>query len=82
MRDRPVCDYDLQNYFALPRKDVPLSPSATPVQPGDVIGVNVSVNALHYDQGVRINRKLWWKARSHCPFNDPHQWGRLRIAPR
>ncbi len=78
---RPQPDYDLLNFFGLPRKDIPLSSSATPVRPGDVIGVNISVNAPHIENGVQTKRKLWWQARTHCPFNDPQQWGRLRIAP-
>lgn len=77
---RPRPDYDLLNFFGLPRKDVPLSPSASPVCPGDVIGVNVSVNAPLTAHGIQTKRKLWWQARTHCPFNDPHQWGRLRLA--
>lgn len=78
---RPRPDYNLLNFFGLPRKDIPFSASVKPVRPGDVIGVNVSVNAPHVADGVQTKRKLWWQARSHCPFNDPHQWGRLRLAP-
>jgi hypothetical protein len=77
---RPRPDYDLLNFFGLPRKDIPLSSSVTPVRPGDVIGVNLSVNAPHIENGVQTKRKLWWQARTHCPFNDPQQWGRLRLA--
>lgn len=77
---RPRPDYDLLNFFGLPRRDIPLSPSAAPVRPGDVIGVNISVNAPSIENGVLTKRTLWWQARSHSPFNDPHQWGRLRLA--
>ncbi len=76
----PEPDYDLFNFFGLPRKSVPLSPGAESVRAGDVIGVNISVNAPHIENGIQTKRKLWWKARSHCPFNDPHQWGRLCLA--
>ncbi len=77
---RPPAEYDLLNFFGLPRKDIPMPPSAVPVRPGDTLGVNVSVNAPQIKDGVHLKRKLWWQARTHSPFNDPHQWGRLRIS--
>lgn len=79
---RPRPDYDLLNFFGLPRKDIPLSPSVSAVRPGDIIGINISVNAPHIENGVQTKRKLWWQARTHGPFNDPHQWGRMKIAPK
>jgi hypothetical protein len=77
---RRPAEYLLDNYFALPRQDLPVSRRARAVAPGDVIGLNVSVNEPAADGVGRLIHKLWWQARSHCPFNDPQQWGRLRVA--
>lgn len=69
---RSAVDFNVMNFFSTPRFDIPYSPGAAPVQAGDMIGANFSVNALRMENGVRTNLKLWWQARSKCPFNDPH----------
>ena len=78
--NRPAAEYDLTNFFGLPRQDIPVGPGAAPVKPGDTIGFNVSVNARFAHADGTMVQKLWWQCRTHNCFNDPHQWGRLALA--
>lgn len=78
---RKPYEYDLTNYFGLPPIGKPVSDNTAPVLPGDMIGFNLGVNAVFPTGGLRsFRQKLWWQARSCNPWNDPHQWGRLRLA--
>lgn len=73
-------EYDLFNYFGLARKGYPMSTNIAQVRPGDEIGFNVAVNAPFSTGGLRaFVQRLWWHTRTHSSFNDPHQWGRLRL---
>lgn len=78
---RTPYEYDLTNYFGLPPMTLPVSANTAPVLPGDEIGFNLGVNAVFPTGGLRdFRQKLWWQARACNPWNDPHQWGRLRLA--
>lgn len=74
-------EYDLTNYFGLPPQGMPVSDKTAPVVPGDEIGFNLGVNAVFPTGGLRpFRQKVWWQARACNPWNDPHQWGRLRLS--
>lgn len=74
-------EYDLTNYFGLPPKDAPISDNTATVVAGDEIGFNVGVNAVFPTGGLRAFRqRIWWHTRSLNSFNDPCQWGRIKLA--
>lgn len=74
-------EYDLSNFFGLPRTDQEMGSYVEPVSAGDVIGFNVSASGYFDGIGAQpFKQSLWWMARFHSPYNDPHQWGRLRLA--
>lgn len=77
---RTEYEYDLTNFFGAPHKNLPQSTQLEPVQAGDTLGFNLSAMAPMNDGDGELIMDLWWQARSHCPFNDPHQWGRLKLA--